>query len=138
MKNQTTKVMLIKYLILISFLNLVLGEAFAMVCFENNDKIKYENVFDSCCKKEHQQLSTLQNSADPAIHKSTGDCCVDYDHNYTFVTEQNVMDLNCKDYSPAEIHSKEIDTKYSSYDYPKHTPLNIYNRQLIKTTVIRA
>lgn len=128
--------MLIKYLILISFLNLVLSEAFAQVCLEDNNTIKYENIFNKCCETEEQQLTTQKNAVDPAGNNFTAECCVDYDHNYIYVNEQNVIDFKCIDFCVAQINSKEIHTKCTSYDYSKNTPLNNYNRQLIKTTVI--
>lgn len=129
--------MLFKYLILISFLNLVLSEAFALVCFENNNTIKYENVFDSCCKKEHSDLFIQSKSSDPAIDRITDDCCVDYDHNYTYVPEQYLLNFKCKDFRPTDIASTKFATQYSYYDCQKINSVNFYNLHQLRTTVIR-
>ena len=129
--------MLIKYLILISFLNLVLSEAFALVCLEKNNTIKYENIFSKCCKEDSQILLTQQNLFEPELQKACDVCCVDYDHNYTYVPEQYVMHFNCKDFRPTEIASTEFATRYSSYDNQKIISLNIYKIKLIETSVIR-
>ena len=129
--------MLIKYLIIISFLNLVLSEAFALVCLEDNDTIKYEYIFNNCCKEDTQIILAPQNTFEPEIQKSTDVCCVDYDHNYTYVHEQYVMNFNRKDFSLTEIAATGIATQYSNYDCQKITSINFYNLHQVRTTIIR-
>lgn len=129
--------MLIKYLILLSFLNLVLSEAFAQVCLEENNTIKYENIFSKCCQEDPQILITKHNTFEPEIQKASDVCCVDYDHNYTYVPEQYVMQFNCKEFRPTEIAQTEFTARYSSYDNQKIISLNIYKIKLIETSVIR-
>jgi hypothetical protein len=115
----------------------VLSEAYALVCVEDKDTIKYENIFESCCQKDTQHLLTQQNTPSPSINKSIDKCCIDYEHNYTYVPEQYVMHFNFKDFSPTKVDSKEIAAQYSSYYSQKITSINFYNLYQIRTTVIR-
>lgn len=129
--------MLIKYLILISFLNLVLSEAFALVCLEDKNTIKYENIFENCCKKDFQVLLANQNTSDTAIQKSTYECCIDYNHNFNYVHEQFVLSFKCKDHSQSEISSNKNYTEYNYYNQKISRIENICKRDIIETTVIR-
>jgi hypothetical protein len=129
--------MLIKYFIVISFLNLVLAETCTLVCVEDNNTVKYENILENCCKKDREVLLTNQKTTDTAIQKSTYECCVDYNHNYNYVPEQFVLNFNCKDFNRAEISANKIYTVYNHYDHQKSRIENNCKRDIIKTTVIR-
>lgn len=129
--------MLIKYLILISFLNLVLSEAYALVCVEDKDTIKYENIFESCCNKDNQHLLTQQNTSDHIIQNSTDKCCVDYEHNFTYERERYTTYFNCKYFSTTEIASKEFGSQNCYNDSQKINSINFYNLHQVKTNVLR-
>lgn len=133
--------MILKLLILTSFLNLVLTETFAHICVENKETIKYENILNDCYNNQNT-AAEKQNRLQCANHdflNSTDNCCIDYNQLIQFVTGQDSQKSNIKIFSNTvpSLNEFRIENTNCQNQIFSSTSPNILILSTIKLMVLR-
>lgn len=133
------KVMILKIIILFSFFNLVLSETFSLICVENEETMKYESILNNCCDNQihSYQIISKPHYTDQVILNNTVDCCVDYNQNYRYVSEESLNKLNCQTFVKTDLSLNKYCLKNSNYQNQSSTLINLFILHSIKTTIIR-
>ncbi len=129
--------MLLKYLILFSFLNFLLAETYSIICIESNDTINYESIFNKCCKIDLKSVASNRNNKIQVEIKTQDDCCADYDQNFNYVTAQFVFEFKCKDCTQTGLSSEQISKEITHFNFKTIYYTNIFKQNIIKTSIIR-